>query len=51
MPKQNKQEIALIDEEGQEWAVATLSPTRLNVLLREYKRQGIFLTPRERVNA
>ncbi len=49
MPK-NK-EIALVDSEGQEWAVASLSLTRLNALLREYKRQGIYLTAKERVSA
>ena len=51
MPKQPAQDYALIDQEGQEWARATLSLTRLNALLREYKRQGIFLTPSERVSA
>jgi uncharacterized protein YrzB (UPF0473 family) len=51
MPKNTAQEITLIDQEGQEWARATLSLTRLNALLREYKKQGIHLTPRERVSA
>jgi hypothetical protein len=51
MPKQPAQEIALIDQEGQEWARATLSLTRLNALIKEYKRQGIHLTPKERVSA
>ena len=49
--KKATKEVALVDSDGQEWAVASLTATRLNALLREYKRQGIFLTPKERVNA
>ena len=52
--KKNKKiarEVALVDSEGQEWARASLSATRLNALIREYKRQGIFLTPSEKVSA
>lgn len=46
MPKQNKREWALIDSEGVAWVIATLSDTRLRVLVREYQKQGITLTPR-----
>lgn len=51
MTKNKAQEYRLVDQEGKEWAVANLSLTRLNALLREYKRQGIYLTPKERVSA
>ena len=44
-------EYELVDSEGVAWAVAVLSATRLNALLREYKRQEIYLTPRERISA
>lgn len=49
--KKVAQEIVLVDSEGQEWAVASLSATRINALIREYKRQGIYLTAKERVSA
>ena len=49
--KKTAQEIALIDSDGQEWARATLSLTRLNALIKEYKKQGIHLTPSEKVGA
>jgi hypothetical protein len=51
MPKQPAREYELLDKEGVAWAVATLSDTRLNALVREYKRQEIYLTPRERISA
>jgi hypothetical protein len=51
MPKQIAKDYELIDEQGVAWAVATLTATRLNALLREYKRQEIYLTPRERISA
>jgi sugar lactone lactonase YvrE len=41
----------LLDSDGVAWAIATLTTTRLNALLREYKRQEIYLTPRERISA
>lgn len=49
MPKAPAKEYELLDDNGVAWAVATLTATRLNALLREYKRQEIYLTPRERI--
>ena len=46
MPKQTKREWQLIDGEGVAWVIATLSDTRLRVLVREYQKQGITLTPK-----
>lgn len=51
MAKQPAKDYELIDEQGIAWAVATLTATRLNALVREYKKQGIWLTPRERISA
>lgn len=51
MPKNMSQEYRLTDDQGQEWAVAMLSLTRLNALLKEYKKQGIYLTAQEKVSA
>lgn len=50
-PKAPAKEYRLVDEQGTAWAMASLSLTRLNALLKEYKRQGIHLTAQERVGA
>ena len=44
MPKQEKKEIALIDEEGHEWVRATLTAPAIKRIIRLYKAQEIWLT-------
>jgi hypothetical protein len=46
MSKSMRRQWALIDSEGVAWVIATLSDTRLRVLVREYQKQGITLTPK-----
>jgi hypothetical protein len=46
MPKSMRKQWELIDSEGVAWVIATLSDTRLRVLVREYQKQGITLTPK-----
>lgn len=44
--KYPKREIALVDEEGQEWARAILSAPAIKRLIKLYKDQGIWLEER-----
>ena len=46
MSKPMRRQWELIDGEGVAWVIATLSDTRLRVLVREYQKQGITLTPK-----
>lgn len=44
MAKQEKKEIALVDEEGREWVRATLTAPAIARLIRLYKAQEIWLS-------
>lgn len=46
MPKQEKKEIVLIDEEGREWVRAALTAPAIKRIIRLYKAQEIWLTER-----
>jgi hypothetical protein len=45
--KYPKREIALVDEEGQEWARATLSAPAIKRLIKLYQLQEIYLQEKE----
>ena len=47
MPRQTAKEYRLIDDNGNLWAIASLTLTRLNALVREYKKMEIYLTAKE----
>ena len=42
-----KREIALVDEEGQEWVRATLTAPAIKRIIRLYQLQEIYLQERE----
>lgn len=43
MAKTVKREVCLIDDTGAEWVRATLSPSAVKRIVKEYLRQGVWL--------
>jgi len=46
MPRYPKQEISLIDQEGREWARASLTAPAIKRIIKLYQAQGIHLEER-----
>ena len=46
MKTKTKQHYTLIDEQGEIWASAELTDTRLKAILKDYAKLEIYLTPK-----